>query len=375
MHRWTEVRSRQLARTLALASSLGVLVACNAGFDGSGTNDALMFPFEGQLGPPGGGTPPKGTTVTWVIDSNYFPMADDYERFDLHRNNLQVRITDDAAVPQWGPVTIPTRAVFELRPAAWSKRNEEWKGAFVTVTMFDLPSVSSMGSSFDTVLASEGYPQAATLELRTSGGALLGSSSTFQIQGEAGKPNPIMDALVEPDFVFSLEERRMIRVRPTRAVGAFDETLFSGVTLGSIEFDLEWNPDCGSGISAFAQSEAHLGTTLVGPTQSLNGGATKRAHVVYLDPKGFTLAFLGSGVGGDVSVAGEGPVLDLLFAPDDPPGNTCTPINPTEDFTVKNLVVSNLAGATVINDAASPSNDSTSKFTYYVVEPPTTPAG
>lgn len=354
----------------AVALSLAAwLVGCTEGPDlVGGVNNPLVFPWAAQFGPPGDPEHTLGDTVAIVIDSNYDPniQSDFSEYYDRHRENVTIEISHPLNPNGWS-TEVTLRGVFQLGPSDHSWQGAVNPGAWFTVAVFDLPAVDAIPAF---MADPPDYPLDTVLKVRFDG--YWRRTAEFEVTGQDGRPNPLSDETVHPQLLDRLAPRRMVRLRPIRQQGTgpgFPEPL---APIAGIEFDVKYDPDCANPLvptpSVYPTAEAAHATAIVGPASDPDGGLVT-AHVVVVDPKGFTLTFLNWLIGGDLTLAGNGPLLDLQFAPvttpegclfSDPNDPSFTPL------TLKNLLVYGMDGQTLLG----PEAEATDFFAHYILEPP-----
>jgi hypothetical protein len=224
------------------------------------------------------------------------------------------------------------RSVFDADLSKSDSRADWRPGASVTIALVDLP--------VDALPCATGYPVPVDLVLVRDGvadGFVIGK---LTLTGNQGQPTPFAHLAEEPALApgESLDERfgpkPALRLRPLAGAGTPAQPGFAfDWVIGSIEFDLTYKHDKVSAPVAFTATNAVNGTAVVGPSTPLDVDDSV-AHVVLMDPKGFTLPELHPwAVSGG---AGEGPVLEIAF-------DKLTQFG-TGDFAIENLVVTKLDG-------------------------------
>jgi hypothetical protein len=358
--------SAEIVASLAALSMLGA-GGCNVGPDGAGAALPAAFPSQAQLGP--GSSP--GDTVAVAIDSNYIPVLENAEQFVLHRGNTVVELSlPGAAAPR---ITLPVRSVFELAAAPTSRYASAHPGGFFTAVLFDLPGRSATPPS----VVPTAYPALVRIGLAYDADAagprapFEFASSELRITGESGRANPVAGALhpatgseLFPSLLAELGPRRMIRLRARRDASAGAGFPPGLSAIAGIQFELDYPTACvGAGIErpvqGFGATEAAGSTVLIGPPRALDA-TTSRSSVVLVNPAGFELPF-NTDLFSDTSVAGEGPLIDLVF---EPIATTCN--FSSAAIAIRNLVVTGIDGEVLVS---GPSN-STSYFERYLVKPP-----
>ncbi len=261
-----------------------VTTACTQGRSGVQPTQGLVFPGEARL----------GGSAAFAIDSNYILLADATERYDLHRDRVQIRIADDSGGP--GPLAT-VRSVFSADASANSILSKTAPGAFVTVAIFDLPSASEL-------VFNEEYPLVTEIELEVDGAptAVIGS---IELLGPGGTPTLLgidytsrfLEETLEPTTVFRLRGRRSF----------FQD----GWVIGAIDLEFAYLGPCLENPRASAATDGANATTLIGPAPLFPSGNGLRLLV--LDPEGFELVPPNPFGFTDPDAAGNGPLIDIAF--------------------------------------------------------------
>lgn len=334
-------RGRLLEVALVLAA--GFASACTVGPDGSFSDlQPLVFPSEGQLGASG-----AGSTAAIVLDSNYIDHADLLELYDLHRSRVKVIIGDPLGV--FPDTNATVRSVFSLQASTNSNRHGDRPGSWMTVVTFDLPSAAALGSP-------TAFPF--TVLLRVAIDEVVDFEPRFIITGDAGAPNPLVDAQFASANTVneSLQPRPTLRLRPKRAPGTFAP----GVpTLGGLQFSVLYLSKCMTDVDAYPGTEAANGTAHVGPVLGSAFGYSGR-RVMLVDPGGFNLTFLADEPPFDTTdetLAGEGPLLDLAVKWKQTTDPDCDLANASL-LVLQDLVVSDVNGNQVFSVAGTVELDS-----------------
>jgi hypothetical protein len=300
--------------------------------------EPLVFPAEARL----------GSTAAVLLDSNYIPLADAWEFYDLKRGRIQIWLEDDFGTRRQANL----RQVFDLGAAPWSHYAQTAKGAWTTVALFDLP---TGGLSFS------GSPQIADVIIKIDGVEnVLFRQGHIEITGSGG--TPIAIEFPTTSGPQQLESESLLRLRAVRAAGGnpgFDDSWL----IGGIEFDLEFFSCLSWNVRTFPDSNAVGATTLLGP---IDWGSPWyfKTHVVLVDPKGFQLMRPPNNIGlGSETAAGEGPFLTIAF--DRSPPVVCTNLQ-SHHFKVENLFVTDVNGQILIDRRGQ--GDSTDLVDMYVID-------
>jgi hypothetical protein len=311
---------------------LGV-IAAGCGVDpGTLVLAPSIFPNEGRLGDRACAPGCKGVTVGISVDSNFIPLGDSGEDYGLATGDIAVRLYDPNA--SWH-VDVPARAVFTSPAYAGSAFAAARSGAWVAVALFDLPNASDLPALV--------YPKLLWVQVLKRGVPSTVDIASFTVTGEGGKAT----TSITPDPALDLRSRPAIRLRPVAGSGAFP-TGPSSPLLGSLEFEIEY-PAAVAAPIVYPGTEAALATAITGP-----GSETGRTRVVVVDPKGFRLS---APQGGIATSAGEGPLLDVVFA-------TKTGPFQASEIRIWKLMVTDVDGNTVIDRRSTPpGGESTSLFT------------
>lgn len=331
--------SRRILASLAALTILG----CQPDPGGSIYPETAVFPNEARL----------GGTVAIAIDSNYLPVWDSLEHYDLDRSRVMAFVRDDAGVELQATV----RSVFPLSvtPAAWFASDSP--GRWVMVALLDLPASGlQVPSNHARVQVFVWVGQ--TLEYVSHG--------TIKLVGDGGTPWLNSNLWYES----GLESRSLLRLRAVRrdpqtgSTSGPPDAFRDSWQIGGIEFEVEY-PDCLKPPEAFSNSEAVLGTALVSVPDPL--ATPPKARVVLFAPQGFTVKrpndpYITSSAPNE---AGEGPILDLAFDRVSG-GATCSLIDPS-DFVIRKLFVTDKNGDMLI-DRRTGDTDSSDLFTTFVID-------
>jgi hypothetical protein len=322
----------------------GLLLGCTVGPDPSYTDlQPLVFPAEGRLGELGG----AGSSVMVMIDSNAMgTTADSYdasERLDLDVERITASLRDPATAATT-EAWVRTFFSAELAPnVAW---HNVMQGGSASIAIIDLPASDALATTTP-------YPFTAILDIAIDGNVVFQPRIT--ITGGTGKPtelvsptlfNGSLENLLRP----TLGQPFLVRVRPKRATGTFAP---GGPFIGGIEFDVTYPSNCYFDVYPTPASDAANATAIASEPQPAGAGLL-RTHIAAVDPRGIELAFLSDIPGFDTvdeTLAGEGPILDLLF--EDAQGG-CT-LSATQ-FTFSNLRVADINGNLMFS-VPSPSAD------------------
>lgn len=333
-------RRRKSHSILASLASLTIL-ACQPDPGGSIYPETAVFPNEARL----------GGTVAIAIDSNYLPVWDSVERYDLDRRRIMAFVRDDAGVELQATV----RSVFSLSvaPSAWSAADSP--GRWVSVALIDLPATGLQVPS-----------DHARVQVRVWVGQALEyvSHGTISLVGDGG--TTWLNSMLW--YERSLESRSLLRLRAVRrdpqtgTTSGPPDAFLDSWQIGGIEFEVEY-PPCLKPPEAFGNSEAVLGTGIVNVPDPL--ASPRKAHVVLFAPQGFSVKrpndpLLTTAAPNE---AGEGPILDLAF--DRATGGATCNLIDASDFVIRKLLVTDKNGETLI-DRRTGNTDSSDLFTTFV---------
>lgn len=313
------------------------LLACSPDRNTLPTDFQLMvFPGEADL----------GGSAAAIISSNYIPEADSVELYDLHRDRVEVEITDAGETPAQWDATV--RAVFPLAASRTSQLASTRPGAWVTVVLFDLPDSESgfeLPDPFEPFIADvtiliDGVPIDAAVDPRAVG--------SLRITGEGGAGIGGQPTAVLWPPITDLETQSLVaRFRPVRDDGSgtgFPE----GSVIAGLEADLSFIGLClePDQIRPSAATEAHGATIHVGPGVLVDTFMW-RARLLMTYPAGFTLS---APAGGGPTALGEGPLIDIAFERPPPGTLTCSGIPAGLD----NVYAVDPDGNTVVDERGAP---------------------
>lgn len=283
----------------------------------------------------------RGALVGVPVDSNLNPFSTG-ELYDLSSQNVTVELRwNDGSTDQF--VSVAAVDVMEVW-AAPGTRPLEYVGslisnppdpetrAWVAIAVFEVPDdlgVYPPGTTFPLDVTvhplRDGEPIAAP-------GAIMAS---LRILDEDFGHDPL-EALAPR--AMELEPPPLLRVVGVAGPGSFDPTWFDGnpgngeLRIGSVEFELQ-HPGAGPE-AVYATGQAASGVALLGP-----GSTGGRTRVLLAAPEGFRLPPENA----STSQAGDGPFLDLHFAP----GTLFVP----GDFEVLDLRVTDLDGNEILYES------------------------
>lgn len=280
---------------LSVAAAVGG--ACTYGHQDSQTSvfRPLVFPGEARL----------GASAFMVIDSNDILIGDHLERYDLHRDRVEILVEGNQDTV---PATL--RSVFAVEAAGatpQAEANPNWS----MVAFFDLPD-ETQGAFLPP------YPVHAPLHLKVDGVLVPELEGVIWIVGEGGSPTS-MDAMpLLPLLEDELEPQTMVRLRARGSDGSgFDPSW----VVGGLRADVHYDPDCLANPRAHAGSNASRAGVTVGPSLDAPSGfpaGLKSAQLLLTYPRGFSLPVAGAI---DPTRLGSGPILDIAFDRIDDPVN------------------------------------------------------
>ena len=274
---------------LLVVFALGIGEACTYGHQEvqSGAIQPLVFPGEARL----------GASAFMVIDSNEFLFGDNLERYDLDRNRVQIFVQGNLAT-----VEANLRSVFAIEAGRPTGITEVRRHSWMLVALFDLPDAAAGAFSAP-------YPRHAPLHLKIDGQTVPSLEGVIWVIGDGGSPT-LLDAPLAPSIEDALESRSVVRLR-ARAGTSTANGFLPSLTIGAMQVEVDYDPDCLEAPSAHAGSDAYGSGVTVGPPRpSPTQSGWDRITVVLTRTSGFTLP-----VGGplDPSRLGNGPILDVAF--------------------------------------------------------------
>ncbi len=337
-----------LRSILVSLTVLAAVVACQPDPGGSGYVETAIFPNEASL----------GSTVAIAIDSNYIPLADSLEHYDLAPGRVQAWVSDGLGAELQATV----RAVFPLSAAPSARTAPNKPGRWITLVLLDLPTTGlSVPSTHARV----------RVFAELASGVTQVSIGTFRLVGTGGSPwLPPTPGFLSLEK--ELESRSLLRLRAVRrnpqlggAPNPADAFLDSW-QIGGFEFELDY-PSCLQTPNAYPNTEAVNGTALVGPlTIAPPIAGVSRVRVVLLAPDGFKVPHPYDPFGLTAqNIAGEGPLLDLAF--DRVPGSSGCEAITASGFAIRKLFVTDKNGAKLI-DRRSLDTDSSALVKMFVLD-------
>jgi len=279
---------RRAALLLLIAGLAGFGGACTYGHqeEQSGPFQPLVFPGEARL----------GASAFMVIDSNYFQIGDQLERYDLDRHRVAIEVQGNL-----GSAPAAVRSVFSLESGRATGDAKARQNAWVTVVLFDLPSASSG-------VFSPPYPQDARLRLKVDGATVSELEGGIWVIGDGGQPTSMNATPLLPSLENELEPRTMVRLR---ARGSGAQGFQSSWTIGGISAEVAFKSACLQNPRAFAGSDAvKAGVTVGPPHASTTDAGFDAVQIVLSQPRGFQLAMA---TPADATRLGNGPILDITF--------------------------------------------------------------
>jgi hypothetical protein len=287
------VRASSFARVAFVSIlGLGIAGACTYGHQEaqSGATQPLVFPGEARL----------GASVFMAIDSNLFGIGDHLERYDLHRDRVQIFVQGNLAT-----VEAEVRSVFAVESGRPTADAEFGISSWMMVALFDLPDASANAFSAP-------YPRHAPLVLKIDGQTVPELQGVVWVIGEGGEPTSLDATPLLPSLEDELEPRTLVRLR-ARGGTTTSNGFLPSLTIAAMQVEVDYDPDCLEAPSAHAGSEAIGGGVTVGPPRpapSTSPSGWERITVLLTHPRGFSLP-AASPI--DPSRLGTGPILDLAF--------------------------------------------------------------
>lgn len=241
-----------------------------------------------------------------VIDSNQISTGDDLERYDLHRDLVEIDVEGNLG----GSVTVQPRSVFTVEAGRATVEAEARPNTWLTVAFFDLPDASQAQGVF-----SAPYPVHAPLHLYIDNQLVPELEGVVWIIGEGGKPTSMNAMPLLPVLEDELEPQTMVRLR---ARGEDAEGFDPAWSIVGITAEIQYDPDCVTSPRAHLGSNAAGGTVTVGPSSPALPASSglEGVRILLTHPKGFTLPSAGLL---DPTRLGAGPILDIVFDREDDP--------------------------------------------------------
>jgi len=288
-----------VAFALAVVSSL----AC----DGSAL-EPIAFPKRAYL----------GETVSFAISSDSTDIAESNKGHDVSKENVEIRVTDPGTNAF---VTVVPRSVVAGSSATGTAYSEQKGVSEISIATFDLP---------QTLPAPFVVPGTVWLTAhRVPGGALVGGTAEVHVLGPASQGSG-MTSFHPFGSENQLQPRPSLRVRANGS--AFD----GAWVIGSIQFEITY-PSSVTNPRAFARLRAAKGVAFAKEI------APGQARVLVVDPRGFHLP-----AQPDTGLLGGGPFVDIIF-------NQSAPFT-TSEFTISNLLVTDLDGGVLIDNSGNSSS-------------------
>ena len=246
----------------------------------------LVFPGEAHL----------GASAFMVIDANHIPIGDHLERYDLHRDRVEILVEGNLDTV---PATV--RSVFAVEAGRATIEAEDRPNTWLMAAFFDLPDETQGAFSAP-------YPVHAPLHLEIDGVPVPELEGIIYILGAGGSPTSMDATPLLPLLEDQLEPKTMVRLRARGdAASGFDPTW----TVGGIAAEIHYDPACLDSPRAHLGSNATGGGVTVGPPVAVADPAgLESVQVVVTHPRGFQLP-VASVV--DATRLGTGPILDLTF--------------------------------------------------------------
>jgi hypothetical protein len=230
-----------------------------------------------------------------VIDSNQFLIGDELERYDLHRDRVEILVEGNLSE---APANL--RSVFAIETGRATDDAELRPNTWAMVAFFDLPASG---------ISSAPYPQHAQLHLKIDNEEVPELEGVIWIIGEGGAPTSMDATPLLPLLENELEPQTMVRLR---ARGDGSDGFLSSWTIGGVASEIHFDPDCLASPRVHLGSNAIGGGVTVGPETPVSGSSPARhaVQVVLSHPRGFQLPIASTM---DPTRLGEGPLIDLTF--------------------------------------------------------------
>jgi len=279
------------------------------------------------------------------LDSSFIPYFDNVEDYGLSKQNVVIRMSDSptSASRTWYKDIVP-RAVFSTSAIPASRLTLSVSEAWLTLAVFDLPSVSDPSLPSPFPFGSVVYLKLVARGVESASSPVVGR---INIYGSAGQPSTFF-----PE-ASGLDSRPTLRLRAHRAsYPAGFEAGTSSPLVAGIEFEIEY-PSSLQNPVVYPMTEAAGATAVTGPGSDVN-----RVRVLLVDGDGFRFSDPGR-----PDKAGDGPFVDVVFQKN--PANGVFP--PIGQFVIRKLFVTDVNGNTLI-DRRSGSTDSTTFFDLVAVD-------